>query len=140
MVELLENCRPFLDFGMNGEVQIPSSIYDDFVGVADSLFIYARMKGYEIKHTHAPNDVFSFRFMIDGNRAFTIQVSSKLDKYYNLFSVTLLYHFHHDYSKHMKYREIMKNVYEGYQQDDNVVCLNDEFEIINGLKKLQKII
>ena len=34
----------------------------------------------------------------------------------------------------------MKNVYEGYQQDDNVVCLNDEFEIINGLKKLQKII
>lgn len=140
MVELLENCKPFLDFGMNGEVQIPSSIYDDFVGVADSLFVYARMKGYEVKHTHVFNNVFSFKFMIDGNRAFTIQISSQLDKYHNLFSVTLFYHFHHDYGKHMKYREIVESVYKGYRKDDNVVYFNDEFEIISGLKKLQSII
>jgi hypothetical protein len=140
MVELLDNCKPFLDFGMNGEVQIPSSIYEDFVNVADSLFVYARMKGYEVKHTHVLNGLFSFKFMIDGNRAFTIQILSKIDKYRNLFSVTLLYHFHYDYNKHMKYREIVKDLYEGYRQDDNAVYLNDESEIINGLKKLQTII
>lgn len=140
MVELLENCKPFVDFGMNGEIQIPSSIYDDFVEVTNSLFVYARMKGYEIKNTHVLNEITSFKFMIEGNRAFTIQISNQLDKYRNLFGVTLRYHFHYDYNKHMNYREIVSKVYEGYRQNDNIVYFGDEFEIINGLKKLQSII
>ena len=140
MVELLENCTSFSDFGIKGEIYIPNTIFDSFNETVNSLFIFMKMKGYEIKYHNLTKEIHSFKFLFNGEKAFTIQITSSTDKYHNIFHVSLFYHFHNDYSQHILYKNKVNEIYVGYNKDDNLVHFSDEYEIINGLKKLQFIV
>lgn len=140
MMELLENCTPFSDFGIKGEIFIPNSIIDDFTNTISSLFVFMKMKGYEIKYHKVNESLHSFKFLFNGNKFFTIQINSSVDKYHNLFHISLFYHFSHDFNEHISYKNKFNEMYKGYHQDDNLVHFNDEYEIINGLQKFQSIV
>jgi hypothetical protein len=138
MVELVDNCELFSDFGFKGKIYIPKTIYGDFVENFENLMILVKISGYNIVCNYSFGH--NFKFIKDGNRLFTLQIYNSHDNFHVSLNLSIFYHFHHDYSQQKDMNKKLSELFSDFKIDDNMISCESEDEIIKGLKLLHKVV
>ena len=142
MTNLVEKCTPFCDFGMKSEVMIPTNIYDKFCDLMSSIMVFFAMCEYSSNYNGeyaAQGRVHIFKLFKEGKRAFSIEIYNNVDKYHSMLSVTISYHFHHDYSAIQYYKEVFDKSFKGLRED-NFIRFETEDDLVDGLEKFITLI
>ena len=148
MVNLIEICKPFCDFGMKSSILIPESIYDDFYNVMNSAMVLLAMSDYVCVYNSSQSygvevkshKIHYFKFMKEGQRFFTITIQNNVDKYRSMLDVSISYHCHHNQTLHEHYADLFNSVFEGLgEKDDNLIIFETEKNMIEGLKRFANI-
>ena len=148
MVNLIEICKPFCDFGMKSSILIPESIYNDFYNVMNSAMVLLSMSDYTFVYNSSQSygdevksdRIHYFKFMKEGQRFFTITIYNNIDKYRSMLDVSISYHCHNNQALHQYYADLFNSVFEGLGvRDDNLITFETENNMIEGLRRFANI-